>query len=77
MDLDLDSFGLSPTAIDGPSMGEGITATKLDACSALRYIDTHWYREWNRRGRQIDLIGDYAGAEPFVLDGSDYPSFVT
>ena len=76
MDLDLDSFGLSPAAADDPSAGEDITPTKLDALSALRYIDSHWYRERNRRGRQMDLIGDYAGAEPFVLDGNDRPPSV-
>lgn len=77
MDLDLDSFGVSPTAADDPSVEKEITATKLDARSAFLYIDDHWYRERNRRGRQMDLIGDYAGTEPFVLDGNDHPPPVT
>lgn len=36
---------------------------------ALKYIDEEWYFETNRRGRWMDLIGDYAGSEPFVIDG--------
>lgn len=71
MDLDLDSFGVSPV-VDNLSAGKDIAATALDAPSALRYIDDHWYRERNRRGRQMDLIGDYAGTEPFVLDGNGH-----
>jgi hypothetical protein len=72
MDLDLDGFGVSPTAVDDPSVVEDPAVIGLeDAWSALRYIDNHWYRERNRRGRQMDLIGDYAGTEPFVLDGND------
>ncbi|KAF9648472.1 P-loop containing nucleoside triphosphate hydrolase protein [Thelephora ganbajun] len=70
MDLDLDGFGVSFDIVDDPSVGEDIVADGFeDAQSALRYIDDHWYRERNRRGRQMDLIGDYAGTEPFVLDG--------
>lgn len=38
------------------------------AAPALQLIDK-WYAERNRRGRRMDLIGDYAGSEPFVLDG--------
>jgi hypothetical protein len=71
MDLDLDSFGLSPTVVDTPFARKDIAAGLL-AKSALNYIDDRWYRERNRRGRQMDLIGDYAGTEPFVLDGNDH-----
>jgi hypothetical protein len=72
MDLDLDGFGVSPTAADDPSVVDNTAPIGLeDARSALRYIDNYWYRERNRRGRQMDLIGDYAGTEPFVLDGND------
>jgi hypothetical protein len=69
MDLDLDGFGVPTGAVDDRS--EAATGFE-DAQSALRHINT-WYRERNRRGRQMDLIGDYAGTEPFVLDGK--PSF--
>jgi hypothetical protein len=66
MDLDLDGFGVPTTGV-GDDRSEVATRFE-DAQSALRHID-HWYRERNRRGRQMDLIGDYAGKEPFVLDG--------
>ncbi|KAH9932994.1 P-loop containing nucleoside triphosphate hydrolase protein [Fomitopsis serialis] len=39
------------------------------AKEALRYIDSQWYTLTSRRGRWMDLIGDYAGSELFVLDG--------
>ena len=72
MDLDLDGFNVTPAA-KGPSAANDAAATGLeDAQSALHYVDEHWYRERNRRGRQMDLIGDYAGTEPFVLDGNNY-----
>lgn len=74
MDLDLDGFEVGSTVVDDPSVGNNIATTGLDSQSALRYIDDHWYRERNRRGRQMDLIGDYAGTEPFVLDGNGHPS---
>ena len=77
MDLDTNNFGASPAVVDDPSGGEGTTATGFDVQSALRYIDDRWYRERNRRGRQIDLIGDYAGTEPFVLDGNGHSPSVT
>ena len=74
MDLDLDGFGL---VVDDPSVAKDTAAIGLeDAQSALRYIDDHWYRERNRRGRQMDLIGDYAGTEPFVLDGNGHTSSI-
>ncbi|OSD04333.1 P-loop containing nucleoside triphosphate hydrolase protein [Trametes coccinea BRFM310] len=36
---------------------------------AVAYVDTEWYTLVTRRGRWMDLIGDYAGSEPFVVDG--------
>jgi len=69
MDLDLDGFDVL-AVVDNHS---DTAATRFkDAQSALRHIDD-WYRERNRRGRQMDLIGDYAGTEPFVLDGNNHP----
>ena len=74
MDLDLDGFDVSPIDVDDPFVGQDVAATGLeDFQSAIRYIDRHWYSERNRRGRQMDLIGDYAGTEPFVLDGNSNP----
>ena len=74
MDLDLDGFGEGPTVVDDPSAGEGTATVEFDAQSALHHIDNQWYRDRNRRGRQMDLISDYAGTEPFVLDGNRYPA---
>lgn len=46
------------------------TAKTFSAKQALEYIDANWYTNTNRRGRWMDLIGDYAGSEPFILDGT-------
>ncbi|KAG2367850.1 hypothetical protein BDR07DRAFT_1325978 [Suillus spraguei] len=35
----------------------------------LNWIDSTWYAPASRNARWMDLIGDYAGAEPFVIDG--------
>ncbi|CDO68719.1 hypothetical protein BN946_scf184652.g46 [Trametes cinnabarina] len=43
---------------------------------AVAYVDTEWYTLVNRRGRWMDLIGDYAGSEPFVIDGEALVQFV-
>lgn len=67
---DLDDFdaALEQLAID--SSGEDdLISPSWTAKKALDYIDTHWYTAVNRRGRWMDLIGDYAGTEPFVVDG--------
>ncbi|KZV68765.1 P-loop containing nucleoside triphosphate hydrolase protein [Peniophora sp. CONT] len=41
----------------------------LSTEAAIRYVDENWYRAIARRGRWMDLIGDYAGSERFILDG--------
>ena len=41
---------------------------------ALSFVDNVWYAETNRRGRWMDLIGDYAGNELFVVDGTHVSS---
>ncbi|KAG1852486.1 hypothetical protein F4604DRAFT_1296933 [Suillus subluteus] len=35
----------------------------------LKWIDSTWYAPASRNARWMDLVGDYAGAEPFVIDG--------
>ena len=42
----------------------------LTAKDAVEYIDLQWYAPVVRRGRWMDLIGDYAGSEPFIVDGT-------
>ena len=75
MDLDLDGFNTSLIGVDDPPVGGDFVGTGPgDAQSALLYIDDKWYGERNRRNRRMDLIGDYAGTEPFVLDGDNHLS---
>lgn len=42
---------------------------RMTAEEALGSLDREWYREVAKRGRWMDLVGDYAGSERFVLDG--------
>lgn len=43
---------------------------EMDAVEALKYIDYHWYKKIaGKKARWMDLIGDYAGDERFILDG--------
>lgn len=44
---------------------------KMDALEALKCIDDRWYRiVAGKKARWMDLIGDYAGNERFILDGN-------
>lgn len=45
-------------------------STAITARSALAYFDDSWYIKASRRTRRMDLIGDYAGNEMFVIDGT-------
>jgi hypothetical protein len=38
--------------------------------ATLRYFDVVWWVRTSRSARWMDLLGDYAGTEPFVLDGA-------
>ena len=38
----------------------------------IERIDDEWYFRASRSARWMDLLGDYAGSEPFVLDGKFY-----
>ena len=49
-----------------------LTTTIYSAEQALEYLDAIWYTNTNRRGRWMDLIGDYAGSELFILDGTHF-----
>lgn len=69
--MDLDDFDAALAAL--PLDDEPIVQSQ-DAKEAVAYIDREWYTLVNRRGRWMDLIGDYAGSEPFVVDGMySYP----
>lgn len=71
--LDLDAFddpelevltGVVDAAVD--------QSGALSAAQALDLCDTVWYSTVSRGSRWMDLIGDYAGNERFVLDGTDF-----
>ncbi|KAK0207916.1 hypothetical protein DFS33DRAFT_392484 [Desarmillaria ectypa] len=39
------------------------------ASELLDYINKNWYYQATKKARWMDLIGDYAGDEPFIIDG--------
>ena len=39
--------------------------------SALTYLDKEWFTPRSKHARRMDLLGDYAGSELFVIDGMD------
>jgi hypothetical protein len=44
---------------------------KMNAVEALKCIDDRWYKIIaGKKARWMDLIGDYAGNERFILDGN-------
>ena len=45
---------------------------KMDSIGALKSIDDRWYKTVaGKKARWMDLIGDYAGNERFILDGNE------
>lgn len=65
--MDLDGFEQAAVRTARASLRLPATPTAEDV---LRYIDTDWYIPASRRGRWMDLMGDYAGSEMFILDGA-------
>ena len=60
-------------AVDGDQ--ENASREKMNAVEALKCIDDRWYkRVAGKKARWMDLIGDYAGNERFILDGSETPA---
>jgi ATP-dependent RNA helicase DDX60 len=56
------------------SQDDAAYETKMTAFEALTCIDDRWYRRIaGKKARWMDLIGDYAGNERFILDGSETP----
>lgn len=62
MDVEFDSIIEENGLATGSSQSGGPS-------SALANFDTSWYIQASRRARRMDLIGDYAGREMFVIDG--------
>jgi len=62
--MDLDGFDrvTSPKTLN---FGKGVSVQK-----ALNGFDQGWYIPRTRRGRWMDLLGDYAGNELFLIDGA-------
>ncbi|KAI0310815.1 hypothetical protein OF83DRAFT_1252292 [Amylostereum chailletii] len=58
---------------DGPetvtSILEDSATLGVNARKAVDIVDKTWYHEIAKRGRWMDLIGDYAGSERFIVDG--------
>ncbi|PIL37234.1 hypothetical protein GSI_00927 [Ganoderma sinense ZZ0214-1] len=68
--MDLDDFDL---AIAQLSLDDESSESAQSAKNALNHIDAQWYSPLTRGGRWMDLIGDYAGSEPFIVDGTSIP----
>ena len=67
MDLTSDDSDLE--AVDSSQDNAG--HEKMSAVEALKCIDDRWYKTIaGKKARWMDLIGDYAGNERFILDGT-------
>ncbi|KAG1729573.1 hypothetical protein EDB19DRAFT_1938407 [Suillus lakei] len=64
--MDFEQFEVD---IEGAFGGSSINLQSCSITEALNWIDSTWYAPASRNARWMDLIGDYAGAEPFVIDG--------
>ena len=63
--MDFDDFD------DGPINEAQITQNASPGVSeALKLFDRVWYVPRSRASRRMDLLGDYAGNEFFVIDGA-------
>lgn len=62
--MDLEEF-------DDPVDGPGSINLSGDQAyiEGLELLDEHWFIKATRSARWMDLLGDYAGTEPFVIDG--------
>jgi hypothetical protein len=73
MDLDLlfddsNDAGVLVTASGGVQTVDGDAPVKMTAVQALKCIDDNWYKKIaGKKARWMDLIGDYAGNERFIL----------
>lgn len=73
MDLlfdDSNDAGVLAAALGGVQTVDGDAPVEMTAVQALKFIDDNWYKKIaGKRARWMDLIGDYAGNERFILDG--------
>ena len=61
--MDLEEFEGSNQTLTLPS------SSFKSARDALDYLDQTWFINASRSARWMDLLGDYAGGEPFIIDG--------
>ncbi len=67
---DLNDAGVLVTSGNGLPV-DGDAPVGMNAIKALKYIDDKWYKKIaGKKARWMDLIGDYAGNEQFILDGN-------
>ncbi|KAF8155693.1 hypothetical protein B0H34DRAFT_506081 [Crassisporium funariophilum] len=62
--MDLDEFDTTAQSIP-----ETLLPRINSPSKALAFIDRHWFIQATRSARWMDLLGDYAGRELFVIDG--------
>jgi len=65
--MDLDNFEVAPDA--DLNRHVQIPDKDLSLLGAATLFDESWYVGRSRTARWMDLIGDYAGMERFVIDG--------
>ncbi|KAF7974023.1 hypothetical protein HWV62_13539 [Athelia sp. TMB] len=63
--MDLENFEIADS---GDRLVEA-TCASYTSSEALQHLDNVWYIQANRRARWMDIIGDYAGSERFIIDG--------
>ena len=63
--MDLEEFEVNRR---GSRRATGYATRSLSIQEALQWIDAEWHAA-SRRARWMDLLGDYAGIEPFIIDG--------
>lgn len=64
--MDLEEFDGLDKIARNPTWSK---TTNLDPGSILKEADEKWYIKASRAARWMDLLGDYAGSEPFIIDG--------
>jgi len=74
--MDSSDFALDDTVLEAVSSSQDNAAheEKMNEVEALECIDDRWYKTIaGKKARWMDLIGDYAGNERFILDGNEIP----
>jgi hypothetical protein len=64
--MDLEEFDKFDDEIEDRS---SLEAQPVSAVRELQEVDALWYVDATRRSRWMDLLGDYAGSETFIIDG--------